>query len=397
MDDLKKSKVDEALEALAEGVKELFNSETYEKYLFMMSKFPHYSARNTLLIQLQRPDAELICGYQEWQRTFHRFVKKGEKSITILAPCPYKKWVYTDKVDDKTGDVIRNADGTPQKESKQIIISAFKPVSVFDISQTDGDPLPTLGVSQLEGDVAQYDDLMEALKRTSPVPISFENIEGSAKGYFSPGENRIVIRKGMEQLQTVKTVIHELTHSLLHGKEASPVEGVTPCEKDRMTQEVEAESTAFVVSKYFGFDTSEYSFGYIAGWSSGKEAKELLDSLDTIRLTAHHTIGRIEAELCAISEERQERELTQLASEIAELLLPAEKMSTEEIRKMIVSGDVTEILVSLGNALVESYTSGVTEHINDVVTRLNQYIPEDGDPERTQEAIVPRKPLAQHL
>ncbi len=398
MDDVKKSKVDEALESLAEGVKELFNSDTYAKYLSTMSKFPHYSARNTLLIQLQRPDAELICGYQEWQRTFHRFVKKGEKAITILAPCPYKKWVYADKVDDKTGAVIRNADGIPQKEPKQIIISAFKPVSVFDVSQTDGEPLPTLGVSQLEGDVARYDDLVEALKRTSQVPISFEDIEGSAKGYFSPGENRIVIRRGMEQLQTVKTVIHELTHSLLHGKANPSVAGIdTGDKKDRLTKEVEAESTAYVVAKYFGVDTSEYSFGYIAGWSSGKESKELLTSLDTIRLTAHHLIGRLETELITLEAEHQEKELTQLSAEISELLLPTEAMTLEEIRKMIVSEDITEILARLGNALVESPVSGTTDRIDKVVDRLKQFVPEDSTPVMAQSELVTRKPIAHHI
>ena len=288
-----KQKVKEITDKLEEGLKELFESEKYKNYLSTMSKFHNYSFNNTLLIALQRPDASLVAGYQAWQKNFNRHVKRGEKGIRILAPAPYKIKEERDKLDPVTGEIMLDKDGMPQTEEVEIKIPAFRAVSVFDVSQTDGEPLPELEAKELLSTVEGYEDFIKAVTNVAPAPIGFEDIPGDSKGYFNIEENRIAVQEGMSESQTLKTMVHETAHSMLHNKEVNREDILAPA-KDRNTKEIEAESIAFTVCRHFGIDTSEYSFSYIAGWSSGRDMKELKSSLDTIRRTASELITGIE-------------------------------------------------------------------------------------------------------
>lgn len=344
--------VREITDKLEQGIKELFESERFKEYLRTMSKFYHYSFSNTLLIAMQKPEATYVAGYTSWQRNFDRQVMKGEKGIKILAPAPYKAKEEREKIDPSTQKPVLDADGKPITETVEVMRPAFKVVSVFDISQTDGKELPDIIVDELSGSVENYAAFFEALKQESPVPISFEDIPGGAKGYFSPIENRIAIQEGMSEIQTIKTAIHEIAHAKLHSIDrpepeptwkivmvseggtkrdflsgfASEAEANAAAEhegwrfvdenrfewrleveedtsavqdmrKDRHTKEVEAESVAYTVCQRYGIETSDYSFGYIAGWSSGKETKELKGSLETIRKTAAEMITGIDEKL----------------------------------------------------------------------------------------------------
>lgn len=292
----KKTKTEETLERLEKGMEELFESEKYQTYLSTMAKFHSYSINNTLLIALQKPEATFIAGYQDWQRKFHRQVKSGEKGIVILAPCPQKYKEVREMIDEDTGLPVLDAQGKVRQEEIEVVQPGFRPVFVFDYSQTTGPELPGLGLKELTGEVERYEELMHVLTEVAPVPVIFDHFEGEAKGYFSPAENRIVVQKGMSQAQTLKTLIHETAHSLLHGREIL-VSDVGDEKKDRKTKEVEAESVAYVVSERFGLDTSEYSFGYIAGWSSGRSMKELKGALTTIRKTSDSIIALVEEKL----------------------------------------------------------------------------------------------------
>lgn len=299
--------VREITEKLEQGIKELFESEKFKEYLTTMSKFYNYSFNNTLLIAMQKPEATLVAGYTAWQRNFDRHVMKGEKGIKILAPAPYKTQEEREKIDPVTQKPVLDTDGKPIKETVEVMRPAFKVVSVFDVSQTDGKELPDIAVDELTGSVENYAAFFEALKQESPVPISFEDIPGGAKGYFSHVENRIEIQEGMSEIQTVKTAIHEIAHAKLHAidpdKKAAPEE-----RKDRHTKEVEAESVAYTVCQRYGIETSDYSFGYIAGWSSDKDIKELKGSLETIRSTAAEMIESIDAKLkLLLAEKAQEQ------------------------------------------------------------------------------------------
>lgn len=265
---------------LEAGITELFESGRFTKYLHTMSKFHHYSFGNVLLILLQCPGASQVAGYHDWQKNFGRHVKKGETGITILAPCPYRR---REEVEE-TGP-----DGTSVKSEQWVKKMSFRTVTVFDVSQTEGRELPTV-VSDLLGDVDQYERITAALRGLSPVPIEFEDFPQEAKGYFSNAEGRIVVRPGMSQAQTLKTMIHEVAHAKLHAHSAV----LDSCKRDRHTCEVEAESVAYVVCQHFGVDTSEYTFGYVAGWSRGKELPELRASLDRIRSTAAELIDGME-------------------------------------------------------------------------------------------------------
>ena len=344
--------VREITDKLEQGIKELFESERFKEYLRTMSKFYHYSFSNTLLIAMQKPEATYVAGYTSWQRNFDRQVMKGEKGIKILAPAPYKAKEEREKIDPSTQKPVLDADGNPITETVEVMRPAFKVVSVFDISQTDGKELPDIIVDELSGSVENYAAFFEALKQESPVPISFEDIPGGAKGYFAPVENRIAIQEGMSEIQTIKTAIHEIAHAKLHSIDrpepgptwkivmisdggtkqdflsgfASEAEANAAAEhegwlfvdenrfewrleveedtsvvqemrKDRHTKEVEAESVAYTVCQRYGIETSDYSFGYIAGWSSGKETMELKGSLETIRKTAAEMIDSIDAKL----------------------------------------------------------------------------------------------------
>ena len=296
-----KQKVKEITDRLEEGLKELFEGEKYKSYLNTMSKFHNYSANNIQLIEMQCPGATYVAGYKAWQKNFERHVNKGERGIRILAPSPYKIKEEQEKIDPVTNEPVLDRDGMPVMEEVEIKIPAFRVVTVFDYSQTDGKELPGLGVSELHGNVERYRDFMEALARVSPVPIRYEGMEGDRKGYFIDLNHPIAIKEGMGEAQTAKTGVHEVAHAKLHAKE---VEQETGTAKDRETKEVEAESIAYTVCQHFGIDTSDYSFGYIAGWSSGKEMPELKSSLDTIRRTSSELIKGIEAQLLEIDKER---------------------------------------------------------------------------------------------
>ena len=353
--------VREITDKLEQGIQELFESERYKEYLNTMSKFYRYSFNNTLLIAMQKPEATLIAGYTAWQRNFDRHVMKGEKGIRILAPAPYKAQEERDKLDPATQMPVLDADGKPVKETVEVMRPAFKVVSVFDVSQTDGKELPDIAVDELTGSVENYAVFFEALKQESPVPISFEDIPGSAKGYFSHVENRIAIQENMSEIQTVKTAIHEIAHAKLHGENQpepepawkvvmvsdggtkrdfssdfkSEAEAISAAEeadwhfvdengfewrleveedlsaiqkiqKDRHTKEVEAESVAYTVCQRYGIETSDYSFGYIAGWSSDKETKELKSSLELIRSAAAEMIESIDAKVKVLMAEHEQ-------------------------------------------------------------------------------------------
>lgn len=296
-------KVKAITDQLEAGIQALFESEKFQQYLKTLSKFHDYSLNNTLLIAMQKPDATLVAGYTAWKKQFGRQVQKGESGIRILAPTPYKKKMEVDKTDPITGEIIKNPDGSSAKESKEVLMPAFKVVNVFDVSQTDGKPLPTIGINELAGDVAQYEMFFEALKKACPVPIGFEQIDGGAKGYFHTVENRIAIQEGMSQVQTIKTAIHEMTHQKLHS--IDPIAKTDPAEPKltRNHKEVEAESVAFTVCQHYGIDTGDYSFAYVASWSHGKETPELKASLDKIRKTASEMITEIDEHLTALQKE----------------------------------------------------------------------------------------------
>ena len=297
-----KQKVQEITEKLEQGIKELFESEKYKTYLNTMSKFHNYSFNNTMLIAMQKPDATLVAGFKAWQKNFDRHVKKGEKGIRILAPAPYKIKEERDKIDPVTQELLLDKDGNPQKEEVEITIPAFRAVSVFDVAQTDGKPIPELAAKELLSDVEGYQDMIRAVEAISPVPIELEEIAGDSKGYYDREAKRIAVQENMSESQTLKTMIHEVAHSKLHSKE---VEQDEQMKKDRNTKEVEAESVAYTVCQHFGIDTSDYSFGYIAGWSSGRDTKELRSSMDTIRRTASELITGIEEQLQELQRNRE--------------------------------------------------------------------------------------------
>ena len=303
----KENPLSQILDKLEKGLTDLFESETYKKYLSTMGKFHNYSFNNTLLIAMQKPDATLVAGYTSWQRNFKRQVNHGEKGIKILAPAPYKKKELRDVVDPATKKPIIGSDGKPRQEEVEVTIPAFRPVTVFDYAQTSGEEIPQLGVSELTFSVENFADYVEAIKSVCPVPIEFADIKGGAKGYFSPTEQKVVVQENMSEAQTVKTLLHECAHALAHDKENLRIEGLTkPTELTKQDIEVTAESVAFAVaSRIGGIDTSDYSFGYIAGWSSGKEMKELKGCMEDITKIASTMITGIEVKLAQIKRERE--------------------------------------------------------------------------------------------
>ena len=287
-------KMKEITDRLQAGLEELFNSEKYAEYLRVMSQFHHYSFNNTLLIAMQKPDATLVAGYNAWEKKFNRHVMKGEKGIQIIAPAPFKEKQEQEKVDPNTGEVVLREDGQPEIEEVTIVVPRFKVSTVFDLSQTDGDPLPELGPGELTASVENYEIFLNAIRSVAPVPIRFDEIRSGAKGYYDNVNKEIVIQTGMSEMQTMKTAVHETAHAILHDKDIMQEQGI---QKDQMTKEVEAESVAFVSLDHFELDTSDYSFPYIAGWSSGRDTKELKASLDTIRKTSSEIIDGIEASM----------------------------------------------------------------------------------------------------
>lgn len=374
-----KQKVKEITDKLEEGLKELFESEKYKTYLSTMSKFHNYSFNNTLLITMQKPEAMLVAGYQAWQKNFERHVNKGEKAIRILAPAPYKIKEERDKLDPVTGEMMFDENGMPQKEEVEVTIPAFRAVSVFDVSQTDGKPIPELEAQELLSTVEGYEDFVQVLMNVAPVPIGFEDIPGDSKGYFHTEEKRIAVQENMSESQTLKTMVHEVAHSMLHNKEINRDDLMEVPAKDRNTKEVEAESVAYTVCQHFGIDTSDYSFGYIAGWSSGKDMKELKSSLDTIRKTASELITGIEG---ALRELQLNREIEQEQSKECILLIQNEDLT--EFSLVNVRGmDTQELVAALSNmseddklsiqAYLESKGAWTTELGNDKTREFEEY------------------------
>lgn len=299
-------KVKEITEQLHEGIKNMFSSEKYKDYLKAMSKFYDYSISNCYLIGKQRPDATYVAGYKSWETKFHRQVKKGSEGIKILAPSPYKVKVEQPKL-DKNGNVLRDSQGNEITEEVERIRNGFKVSYVFAYEDTEGEPLPSI-ISTLEKEVQDYDKLMSVLKEISPCPINFVPIESTANGYYHLEDREIYVDESLPELQTIKTTIHEIAHAILHDK----IEG-EDTEATRREKEVCAESVAFTVSEYLGFDTSEYSFGYISGWSSGKELKELMEKMEVIRKTSNTIISGIEEKMIKnlTKENNKEQELAQ--------------------------------------------------------------------------------------
>ena len=339
-------KLKEITDRLEQGITELFDSERYKEYLRVMSKFHNYSFNNTLLIAMQKPDASLIAGFTAWKNQFQRNVKKGEKGIKIIAPSPFKIKQETEKIDPQTQKPVIGKDGKPVTEEKEITIPAYKVVSVFDVSQTEGRELPNIAMDALTGDVEQYSDFFAALEKTSPVPIGFEKIEGGAHGYYHLEDKRIALDEGMSELQTLKTAIHEIAHAKLHDIDLNAPKDEQQPRVDRRTREVEAESVAYTVCQHYGLDTSDYSFGYVAGWSSGRELAELKSSLETIRSAAADIINSIDGhiaelqkqheaekaapDLDAAQEAQSEKPLTDLQKKAAAIAEKYEALSTQE-------------------------------------------------------------------
>ena len=303
----------EITKQLEEGVKALFTSERYTEYLKTMSKFYNYSFNNTVLIALQRPEATLVAGYSAWQKNFHRQVKKGEKGIQIIAPSQRKEKELVEKFDPETNEPILGPDGQPETEVVEHVVSDFRVVRVFDISQTYGEPLPELAIPDLTGQVQNFPLFLQAVKELSPVPIRFGETEGEAKGYYSNEKKEIVVKEEMSESQTIKTLIHEIAHAKLHDREVLEQTGE---EKDQRTKEIEAESIAYTVCQYFGLDTSDYSFPYIAGWSDNLKMWELRTFMDAIRRTAGEFIKELEEKMKELETDRSERDDIQNEKEI---------------------------------------------------------------------------------
>lgn len=292
MGDQAEARVKALTDRLESGISQVFQSSQYAEYLSAMSKFHQYSFGNSMLIFMQRPDATRVAGYNDWKNKFGRQVKAGEQGIQILAPCHYKRWVRQEKLDPQTNQTLYGADGQPIMEWVKIQAVKYRVVTVFDISQTEGKELPSLGVPELSGGVAGYDRIVGALKTLSPLPVVFEAFPGNAKGYCSHLENRIVVKPGMSQTQTVKTLVHEIAHAKLH----LPPDILNTGRPDRSTREVEAESVAYVVCQHFGIDTADYSFAYVASWSRDKEMETLKASINRIHAAAAEMISCMEGQ-----------------------------------------------------------------------------------------------------
>ncbi|HBG0815478.1 YodL domain-containing protein [Clostridioides difficile] len=318
-------KMKEITDRLEQGISELFESDRYKEYLSVMSKFHNYSFNNTVLIAMQKPDASLIAGFNAWQNEFQRNVKKGEKGIRIIAPSPFKVKKQMEKIDPKTQRPLIGRDGKPVTEEKEITVPAFKVVSVFDVSQTEGRELPNLAVDSLTGDVDKYRDFFAAIEKTSPVPIGFEEMESGTHGFYHLEDKRIALREGESELQTLKTLIHEIAHAKLHDIDLNAPKEEQAERPDRRTREVEAESIAYTVCQHYGLDTSDYSFGYIAGWSSGKELTELKGSLETIRSTAAEIINSVDGHYAELQKAQAIQQETVTPDKPAELETPPDE------------------------------------------------------------------------
>lgn len=355
-DEVRKNKVQEITDRLETGIKELFDSEKYVTWLNTMSKFHEYSLNNTILIAMQRPDATMVAGYTQWQKDFERNVNKGEKAIRILAWNPHKEKVERDKIDPETHEPVKDENGNTFKEIAEVQRPSYKVVNVFDVSQTEGKEIPTLA-TELQGNARNFQDFFEALKRTCPVPIEFENINGSARGYFHQKDQRIAIQEGMSEIQTIKTAIHEMAHQKLHSVEQENNQSYQSKKQEEKAQtrsekEVEAESVAYTVCQHFGIDTSDYSFGYVAGWSQGKEMAELKASLLTIRRAAASMIDDIEGHIKEIHLEKIENMTIDEAAELLADRLDTFAYDTDPYSYNDMIDDREQALADLKNDLV---------------------------------------------
>ncbi len=382
-----KDRLREITEGLEDGLKNLFQSEKYAEYLQTMSRFHRYSVNNVMLIHAQKPDATRVAGFNKWRDQFGRHVKRGEKGIQIIAPAPYTKKVDEIKRDPETNAPLLDKDGKVIMEEKVVKIPMFKVVSVFDVSQTDGKPLPELA-SDLTGDVQQYDIFMEALRRASPVPIEFKPIDQNTDGFFNLTDQSITIRDGMSEVQTVSAAIHEIAHSKLHNYEKAQIEAAAgdetaepPVRKDRHTEEVEAESISYAVCQYYGIQTAENSFGYIASWSEGKELKELRSSLETINKTSAELIDDIDRNFREICKERgidlkAETEVDQPAGEQAKSEIDS---SVVEPESAVSEADTPDLSEQVGDETETpaSEQQNVVRHAEDTVTETIPVTPEE--------------------
>ena len=378
----------EITDRLETGIQELFESERYKAYLTSMAKFHSYSFNNTLLIAMQ--GGQLVAGYNKWRDDFHRNVKRGEKGIKILAPAPYKVKKEVPKLDEQ-GQPVMDKDGNPVTEKKEIQVPAFKIVSVFDVSQTEGEPLPSIGVEELAGNVEQYEDFFKALEQTSPVPMAFEDIPGGSHGYYHLTEKRIAIQENMSELQTLKTAIHEIAHAKLHAIDPDAPVTKQADRPDSRTREVQAESVAYAVCQHYELDTSDYSFGYVAGWSSGKDLKELRASLETIRATAHELITTIDGHLAELQQQRQTQQaVEQTVEQAAEQPAPDSvfsKLPPEQQQEM--TDSVKAMLQILIDADVKS-TGEVTQGTLDAIQTQGFVLSGDGTLQRAEAQPEPQ-------
>ena len=367
-------KVKEITARLEQGVQAIFDSDRYKEFLTAMSKFHDYSLNNTILIAMQ--GGNLVMGFRQWEKEFDRHVKKGEKGIKIFAPAPYKVKKLVDKIDPETRKPMLDREGKVVKEEKEITVPAFKVITVFDISQTEGKEFPDLSVKPLLADVEQYEDFFAALEKASPVPIAFEQIGGSANGYFSLTDKRIAIKEGVSELQAVKTAIHEIAHAKLHDVDLN----APPEEQNRAprhTREVQAESVAYTVCQHFGLDTSDYSFGYVAGWSSGKEMTELKASLETIQTTAKELITEIEGHFTELQQQRQAEQEQQ--TPVFDKLPPEQQQALSDTVK-----DTLQILVDADKRIYGDVTGKTLEAI-----AAQGYSYKDGQLEKQQPEATP--------
>ena len=378
----------EITDRLETGIQELFESERYTAYLTSMAKFHSYSFNNTLLIAMQ--GGQLVAGYNKWRDDFHRNVKRGEKGIKILAPAPYKVKKEMPKLDEQ-GQPVMDKDGKPLTEVQETQVPAFKIVSVFDVSQTEGEPLPSIGVDELAGNVEQYEDFFKALEQTSPVPMAFEDIPGGSHGYYHLTEKRIAIQENMSELQTLKTAIHEIAHAKLHAIDPDAPVTKQADRPDSRTREVQAESVAYAVCQHYGLDTSDYSFGYVAGWSSGKDLKELRASLETIRATTHELITTIDGHLAELQQQRQAQQaVEQTVEQAAEQPAPDSvfsKLPPEQQQEM--TDSVKAMLQTLIDADVKS-TGEVTQGTLDAIQTQGFVLSGDGTLQRAEAQPEPQ-------
>lgn len=398
-----KEKLKEITDSIENGIKELFASDKYKQYLQTMSRFHRYSVNNQMLIFMQKPDASLVAGFNKWKDSFGRNVKRGEKGIKIIAPAPFKKKIEKEKLDPDTKLPMLDENGQPIKEVAEVSTSTFKVVSVFDVSQTEGKPLPELS-SDLTGNVEHYDAFIEAVKRSSPVPIDFKPIENGADGFFSYDNQSITLREGMSEIQTVCAAIHEMAHATLHNYSRRNKDETDVERKDRHTEEVEAESIAYAVCAYYGIETSDNSFGYLASWSSDKELKELKESLETINKTSSELITAIDRNFKEVCKE-QGIDLSAKADPITALATDLDRFAYDydtydyNDRVSNPQGNISDLVGSISSGNCSDIADWLRGIVNDnteysqtaqsLLDRLTPYVKDEPIAEQQDTAEIP--------